>query len=89
MKGLWFRNLKASEILAAMAVIGSVLGAVGYRQYSYADLDARINLNARRIDSLSDRLKFTNYMQCVQLRKTDPMSLPPDCTPIMERGGKP
>jgi hypothetical protein len=91
--GFWLRRIKISELLSGLALLGALLSALGWRYYSperaIAALEARISHNTVRIDSLANGLAFTNYLQCVQLRKTDPSSLPPNCAPIIERGARP
>ncbi len=89
-RGRWFQSVSLSEFLTALALLSALLSALGWRYYSPALIESRVTAVEHRVDTLSSDLKFTNYLQCVQLRKTDPMSLPPGCAPIIERGtGKP
>lgn len=78
---LFTRDIKPHEII--LFVIAA-LGALGF-----------VN-PIRRISSLEDRVAKTEqdigfivYLQCVQLRRSDPTLLPPACAPIIEsRSGK-
>lgn len=49
-----------------------------------AGATTRIDHAERRIDTLAEAQRFTNYMLCVNARRTDPASAPPDCVPIIE-----
>jgi len=42
-----------------------------------------------RIRALETASHFQSYLVCVQLRRTDPAALPPDCTPIIQSRGTP
>ena len=50
--------------------------------------DAQISRLEHRVDTLSARQGFTNYLLCVQMRMTNPAMLPPDCAPIIEGRGR-
>lgn len=60
------------------------------RERNHTDSLLRLDLdrNTHRIDSLDNRLGFIAYLQCVQLRKTDPESLPAGCEPVIQRGAR-
>lgn len=52
-------------------------------------LEARVTHVEKTVDTLSEQQRFTNYMLCVNARRTDPASVPPDCAPVIEaRKGK-
>lgn len=100
----WRRPISFGEITAALALLGTLLTSMGWHYLpasravdieslarATADTALRrdVERNTHRLDSLANRLEFTNYLQCVQLRKTDPASLPRDCAPIIERGTRP
>ena len=98
--GGFFRSLRFGDALSVLAFAAALLTALGWRYYSPAHeeqerkladstLNVRVNENSKRIDALSARLEFTNYLQCVQLRKTDPVSLPSDCAPIILQRARP
>lgn len=38
-----------------------------------------------RVDKLESKVEFNSYLQCVQLRRSDPTLLPPGCAPIIDR----
>lgn len=91
--GFLLRRIQPAQLLAFSAMLAGALSLVGWRRFDaasrYEELSTRITRAEARVDSLSNRLRFTNYLQCVQLRKTDPASLPDDCAPIIERGSRP
>lgn len=41
-KGLWYRRLKLSEVLAGFILAGLLLAATGWRYYSVTDLESRV-----------------------------------------------
>lgn len=98
--GGFLRSLRLADALSVLAFAAALLTALGWRYYSPAHEElerkladstqnVRIMENSKRIDDLSARLQFTNYLQCVQLRKTDPVSLPSDCAPIILQRARP
>ncbi|MFI5228386.1 MAG: hypothetical protein ACHQWU_04910 [Gemmatimonadales bacterium] len=76
-------------LLAILALAATAADALGYRRTTVNDLDSRVTLVEKRVDSLAHRLELTNYMQCVEMRRNDPSALPSDCAPIFEaRSGR-
>jgi hypothetical protein len=76
-KGLWFRRLKPTEVAASLALLFALLGAVGWRFYSVADL-------AERVSKIEAQQKLDSYVLCVIARSVAPESTPPDCAPIIQ-----
>lgn len=68
-------------ILAILAGLGVSILTPGMR---LTKLELRAERVDRRIDTLAEQQRFTNYMLCVNARRTDPASAPPDCSPIIE-----
>ena len=85
------RWLRPTEILAAMALVASLVAVLGWRIQSPASaiaaLEGRVTRTEARIDTLYEELRFTNYIQCVAMRTDHPELLPPECAPI-ERAWK-
>jgi hypothetical protein len=81
------QDLKPRDVILAMAAIVVALGwtfnSPGKR---LAAVEARITKNEKSIDALTEQLRFTNYLQCVQLRRSDPAAVPPGCAPVIESG---
>lgn len=44
----------------------------------------RIGALEQRVDGIEEQQRFTNYLLCVQIRRTDPSLAPKDCTPIID-----
>lgn len=59
-------------ILAALAALG------------FTNPIRRITALETRVSGLEEAQRFTNYMLCVNARRTDPASAPPDCAPLIE-----
>lgn len=68
-------------IIACLAALGWTINTPGKRLDA---LDARVLRTEKRIDTLAEQQRFTNYMLCVNARRTDPASVPPDCAPVIE-----
>lgn len=85
-RGFWQRHLRPSEILALAILGGMVLTVVDRLR---VNLEPRVIALEHRVDSLAGDLKFTNYMLCVQQRRTDPAAVPPDCAPIFQARARP
>jgi hypothetical protein len=47
-------------------------------------LETRVNNVSARVDTLYQKADFTNYLLCVQIRRTDPASTPPGCDPLIQ-----
>lgn len=102
--GALHRALTASEMIMAlvglMGLGAGALAAIGWRSTSPASALAaignRVDTNSgrithleRRVDTLETQQSFTNYLLCVQLRRTDPAAVPPDCAPIFQSRVRP
>lgn len=81
-KGLWYRELKPSEILAGITIAVMAAALLGLRFTSITSLDARVS----KVESRQD---MESYILCVMVRRTDPESTPPDCAPIIKSRGAP
>lgn len=68
-------------VLAILAALGWTITSPGRR---LDKLDTRMARTESRVDTLFDQQRFTNYLLCVQIRRTDPLAVPPDCAPIIE-----
>lgn len=68
-------------VLAILAALGWSINTPGKRIDA---LDVRVTRTERRTDTLAEAQRFTNYMLCVNARRNDPASAPPDCVPIIE-----
>lgn len=44
----------------------------------------RIAALETRVGGLEESQRFTNYLLCTQLRRTDPAATPSDCVPVFE-----
>lgn len=86
----WLAGVSAKDILVGLLAILAALGFTVNTPGKKLDaLDVRVTHSERRIDTLAEAQRFTNYMLCVNARRTDPASAPTDCTPIIEaRRGK-
>lgn len=95
MKRLWHylrSDLKLRDVLVAIAAVILALGFTfttprsQIRQLRAADsaLDRRVTANEKEIAGLREQQRFTNYMLCVNARRTDPASAPPDCIPLID-----
>lgn len=68
-------------ILAILVALGWTFTSPNRR---IAAVEARVTANEKAISTLAEQQRFTNYMLCVNARRTDPASAPPDCAPIIE-----
>jgi hypothetical protein len=85
-RGDWGAWLRPERILALATLIAGTLVLLGYRR---VDLEPRVSLLESRVDRLERGLELLMYMQCVQLRRTDPAALPPGCEPVIQARGRP
>ena len=94
----WPKLLGAVAILCAAA--GLLAGTLGLRVWGppqdVAALSTRVKSledgaqqTTARLGRLEDASRFQSYLVCVQLRRSDPTALPPDCTPIIQSRGAP
>lgn len=68
-------------ILATIAALGWTITSPGRR---IAMVETRVTAAEKDIGTLSEAQRFTNYMLCMNARRTDPASAPPGCDPIIE-----
>lgn len=82
------RDLTARDVATALVGLAAMIAAFGWTINSPGKqiraLDTRVTQAEHRIDTLAEQQRFTNYMLCVNARRTDPASAPPDCTPIID-----
>lgn len=72
--GRW--KAPTSRIETIVAVIGAIIGVAGF-------LGLRIATPLEsRVTKLEQRQDLDSYILCMMVRRTDPLSLPPDCAPI-------
>jgi hypothetical protein len=95
------RLLHAGRVAAACLGIGSILGAIAFAlgiritgpHDAQAQIRARVSVNAARIDSVAhavDVLRATvsdmAFIQCVQVRRSDPDLTTDRCVAVTTRG---
>lgn len=79
------KDLSAKDVI--LFLFAAII-ALGWRFSSpssrIAALEVRVLAAEKEISALAEGQRFTNYMLCVNARRTDPASAPPDCAPIIE-----
>ncbi len=69
------RDLSLKDlVLLALAILGA---------YGFVNPLRRISVLEVKVSGLEESQRFTNYLLCVQIRRTDPAAVPPGCDPIL------
>lgn len=76
MRGLWFRGLRPSEILAGFVIAGLIASMLGLRFTSISKLD-------ERVAAIEKQEVMRDFILCALIRETNPALTPPDCVPII------
>lgn len=85
--------------VAATLTLSATIGLRWGPREDVRQLSNRVDTNTARIRVIQDVIatygnqlrdlqegqRFQQYLMCIQLRRTDPAALPPECTPITRR----
>jgi hypothetical protein len=92
--GALSRKLTVKDLMTGLVAIAAVIGALGWsfsspqKQISmlsvataarFDSTNHRVGANEHRLETLEEQQRFSNYMLCVLVRRSDPAAVPPDC----------